>query len=60
MPVRGRGRFETTRGIVPIPINFNEVEIGAILATINQKKIKVRIDLKFTAGDSETLRKTLT
>jgi Fe-S-cluster containining protein len=32
--------------LVPILINFNEVEIGAILTTIHQKKIKVRIGWK--------------
>jgi hypothetical protein len=31
--------------IVPIPINFHTVEIGAILTTIMEKKIKVRIVL---------------
>jgi len=29
--------------IVPIPINFRESEIGAILTTMTDKKIKVRI-----------------
>ncbi len=29
--------------VVPIPINFNEVEIGAIPTTIDEKKIKVGI-----------------
>ena len=27
---------------VPIPINFNEVEIGAVLVTFDQKKSKTR------------------
>ena len=31
-------------GIVPIPINFNEVEIGAIPTAVHEKKIKVGIE----------------
>ena len=37
---------------VPMPINFSESEIGAVLTAIDEKKIKVRTDLPGVAQAS--------
>lgn len=39
----GRVKLEAVLEIVPIPINFRASEIGAILTTLRDKKMKVRI-----------------
>ena len=41
-----RKRAASAAFLVPIPINFNEVEIGAIPTAVHEKKIKVGIDSK--------------
>jgi hypothetical protein len=43
--------------MVPIPFNFNEVEIGAIPTTINEKKTKVGMDRIITPALQEENKK---
>jgi len=47
-------------GLVPIPINFQRVEIGAILTTLMEKKIKVRGQDKIDPVPEEKWRKLIT
>jgi hypothetical protein len=44
------GPLNSRYSAVPIPVNFIVAEIGAVLTTVNEKKIKVRAEYRELIG----------